>query len=213
MPRSLPGKSVALASQFQSIGTLLRHFLVTEEKIDISWVANSGVDAIRLCAKKPPSVLITSPNFSDMTGADLVPTIRRDHPSVRILLFTGTLHRELVQGMMAMQIHGIVSARSPISALVTAVAVLKEGGCYFDPLSEPFLHAPKERNPHQLTNRERTVLRLVAEGFSTKEIADQLNIRFKTADKFRGHIMQKLNLHDAVKLTRYAILNGICPLN
>jgi DNA-binding NarL/FixJ family response regulator len=74
------------------------------------------------------------------------------------------------------------------------------------------LHSPdKQSSP--LTAREQSVLRLVAEGFSTKEIASALELSVKTIEKFRERIMAKLGLHDAVKLTRYAIRTGISSLD
>ncbi len=213
MVRSSPEKSVGIASQFASVGDLLAHFLATQERFFVTWKVNLAADAISQCGRKTPAVLIISPFFPDLSGMDLVLAIRRQNPEVKILLFTGTIHQEMVRGMMAAQVHGIISASSPLTSLVTALSILKDGGCYFDRVAQPLLHPVPAAHPSHLTKRERLVLRLVAEGFSTKEIADQLHISIKTADKFREHIMRKLNLHDAVKLTRYAIRAGISSIN
>jgi DNA-binding NarL/FixJ family response regulator len=114
--------------------------------------------------------------------------------------------------MTAAQVHGVVAAQSPLPALITAINVLLEGGRYFDRFTESLFHAPSDTTA-ALSRREKEVLRLVAEGFSTKEIASELGICVKTAEKFRERIMTKLNLHDAVKLTRYAIRTGISSLD
>ncbi|HEY8899283.1 MAG TPA: response regulator transcription factor [Chthoniobacterales bacterium] len=205
-------KTIALATRYESIGSLIRHYLASNHRMNVLWQTSIGEDAIRQCRKKPPRILITSPIYRDYSGVNLAKAIRKQSPDVRILLYAGILHRDMVDQMMAAQVHGIVAAYSPLPTLITAITVLCEGGCYFDGITESMLHSPdKQSSP--LTAREQSVLRLVAEGFSTKEIASALELSVKTIEKFRERIMAKLGLHDAVKLTRYAIRTGISSLD
>jgi DNA-binding NarL/FixJ family response regulator len=205
-------KTVALASQYEAIGNLIRHYLTDHTEFAVCWETTNARDALRLCAKRPPNVLIISPVFPDSSSPDLTVAIRALNPDIRILLFAGVLHQDLVHRMIGAEVHGIVSASSPLPTLLTAIDVLMEHGCYFDGIAESFFHPPKEiYSP--LSVREKSVLHLVAEGFSTKEVASELGICVKTAEKFRERIMKKLNLHDAVKLTRYALRNGISSLD
>lgn len=212
MPKRTDDHSIALISQYASIGGLLRHYLASHARMEVLWEANTGEDGLRQCARKSPSLAIVSPNYPDMSGGQLARTLRERHPELRVLLFAGIMHPELVREMMDARIHGIVAARSPLPSLLTGVRVVLDGGCYFDGVAESMLHAPPP-GVAPLSTRERLVLRLIAEGFSTKEIAGEIAVSVKTAEKYRERIMAKLDLHDAVKLTRYALRHGISALH
>jgi len=210
MTRALSEKTVALASRFEAIGGLLRHYL-TSMDFPILWEALSGEESLRMCQKKAPKILIISPVYPDFSAPELTKAARALNPDIKILLFTGILHKDFVRQMIQAEVHGIVAASSPLPSLLTALDVLQHGGCYFDGVTESYLHASKETGA-ALSARERSVLRLIAEGLSSKEVASTLEISVKTAEKFRERIMKKLDLHDAVRLTRYAIRNGISVL-
>jgi DNA-binding NarL/FixJ family response regulator len=212
MIRRPPKRTLALASQYESIGSLIRHYVCETTEIAVTWETTSAREALALCEKQPPNVLIISPFFRDATAPHLAHSIREMNPDIRILLFAGVLHEDLVHQMIAAEVHGIVSAHSPLPTLLTAIDILLNHGCYFDGVAETYFHSSKPVC-QALSKRENSVLRLVATGLSTKEVASELGIGVKTAEKFRERIMKKLNLHDVVKLTRYAIRNGISSLD
>lgn len=204
--------SVGLGMQFESIGSLLKYYLISNCNLPISWSASLGADVLKRCTEAPPSILIASPQFPDASGAAIVRAIRETIPETRIILYSATIHPQIVAEMMDAQVHSIVAARSPLSALLTAIEVVKSGGCFFDSVAEPVIHR-RRTTTSKLTPRERTVLRLIAEGQSTKEIAGHLSLSVKTIEKFREHLMGKLEIHDAVRLTRFALRTGVASLN
>ncbi len=198
--------------QYQSIGELLAFYLKRNCRLAISWQTNRAEEILQFCQDNQPSLLVSSPNFPDMTGSEMVAKVRERFPAIRIVLYSATVHSQILAEMMEAHVHGIVAAESPLSTLVTAIDVVANGGCFFDSVAESILHRRKTTSD-RLTPRERSVLRHVAEGRSTKEIADILGLSVKTIEKFRERLMSKLDIHDAVRLTRFALRAGICSLN
>lgn len=198
--------------RYRSIGDLLESYFLRQRHFSVPWQTSRASDTLEQCAANEPDLIILSPMLADLSGAELIASVRDQFPKVRTILFTAAIHPQILAEMMASHVHGIVAAQSPLSALLTAVEVVGSGGCYFDGVVESVLHGRKTTSD-RLTPRERTVLRLVAEGRSTKEIADLLTLSVKTIEKFRERLMAKLEIHDVVRLTRYALRTGICTLN
>jgi DNA-binding NarL/FixJ family response regulator len=110
--------------------------------------------------------------------------------------------------------HGFVEKNVSIAELKNGLDSVASGGTYFGPavataLREVVANPRTSSSADLLTEREREILKLVAEGFSTKEIAVKLDISVKTADNHRNNLMKKLQLHNAASLTRYAIQSGL----
>ena len=111
-------------------------------------------------------------------------------------------------------VSGFVGKTRPWQTVLEAVNLVAAGGKYFDP-AVAHLAGRTARQPEveKLTAREREVAQLIAEGHSTKEIASLLGVSAKTIDKHRTRMMEKLRLHDAVAVTRYAINAGLVSLD
>jgi DNA-binding NarL/FixJ family response regulator len=113
----------------------------------------------------------------------------------------------------AEEARGILSADASLEALVHVACLVAGGGTYIDspflPLMDLFTTKPISGD---LSIRERDVLKLIAEGYSTKEVAQILNLSVKTVDQYRGTLMKKLHVHDVVRLTHSAIHLGIIKI-
>ncbi len=140
----------------------------------------------------------------------MLDALRNRLRSLRVVFFSGCQQEALIYQAIALGAAGYVSKVQPLRALLHAMEIVESGGKYFDPEIAHLLSRPTTINgPLMLTNREREVARLIAEGKSTKEAAGVLGISVKTLDKHRSRMMKKLRLHDAVAVTRYAIQSGI----
>lgn len=126
-----------------------------------------------------------------------------------LLVITGGPPDPLLHELVARRACGFFSRGNSLEALAHAAFLVALGGTYFDAVMQPMITQQAEgpANVH-LSQRERHVLQLVAEGHSTKEVANILRLSIKTVDKYRTSVMQKLNVHDVVKLTHCAIRMG-----
>lgn len=115
----------------------------------------------------------------------------------------------LLQSMVTRRRSGFISRSNSLEALARAAFLVVEGGTYLDhTMHELLLRRTYPAAPTLLSQRERHVLQLVAQGYSTKEVAVILRLSTKTVDKYRTSVMQKINVHDVVRLTHYAIRMG-----
>jgi DNA-binding NarL/FixJ family response regulator len=175
--------------------------------------AADGREAVRLARDLNPEVAILDLGMPLLNGLDAAREIRQIVPSASTVLLT--LHREEQYVLEALKagVRGYVLKTQAGSDLVEAVAQVMRGSIYLSPgitrvLVDAYLSG-KERPRDLLTPRERQVLQLVAEGKTTKEIAQVLGLSVKTADSHRTRLMQKLEIHETAGLVRYAIRSGL----
>jgi DNA-binding NarL/FixJ family response regulator len=156
----------------------------------------------------------------EMGGLDAARLILQRNEKQKILFLTIVDSDELVRKALEMGIRGFVQKSDAARELVAAVEALERNGTYFTSriaqmVLDGFLDHDGSR-PHRgqslLTNREREIVRLVAEGKSTREISALLGVSAKTAETHRSNIMRKLKLHSVSELILYAIRNGIMPV-
>ncbi len=150
-------------------------------------------------------------SIRDLAPRELIIRLRKLESETRILVYSRWLHPDLSRSLIAAGVHGIIFKEDSLDSLCQAIQSVMGGGFHFSPAIELPLLEDKKGTP-SLTEREQQALCLIAEGFSTKEMADVLGISVKTAEKYRERMMSKLNLHDAVRLTHYAIRNGLVAL-
>lgn len=168
----------------------------------------SGKEALKACQEMAPHLAILGPSLRDMPLSELISRLGELETGTRILVFSPRLHPDFIRSFIAAGMHGIVLKEDSLDLLSRAISTVLGGGLYFSPsLDMPLFKEGSGRA--SLTERERQALCLVAEGLSTKEVADQLGIAVKTAEKYRERVMSKLNLHDVVRLTHFAVRNGL----
>ena len=176
--------------------------------------AGSGQEAVDLCVRHAPDLLLLDVVLPGFNGVEVLSRLRRKMRGLRVVYFSGCTQEQLIAQAIALGADAYVLKTQPLQTLLEAIDKVRRGGKYFDPTLI-------QANPRMailpgwqiLTAREEQVARLVAEGTSTKEAAAVLGISVKTLDKHRSSMMQKLNLHDAVSVTRYAIIAGLTSLD
>ena len=186
-----------------------------------------GKTAVDHCLKDPPGLLIVDRYLPGMHGLEVVREIRAKLPATRILVLTGHPDGDLPARLISQGVHGFVDKSAPINYLIQAIESVIAGGMFFATNVPPKTSAAGAQQPKvepsvkagppvasldaikTLSARELEVIRLVAEGHSSKEIADRLDLSVRTVEKHRANIMDKINVKEVASLVRWCIHAGI----
>lgn len=173
-----------------------------------------GQDAYNLCLEKKPDLVILDIMLPGLNGVEVLKRFSRHLKQVRVLVFSGYKNENLLKSCMLAGAHGFVEKSATLNALKEAILSVSEGATAFGENNTKILNLALKNQKsippvELLTARERETLQLIAEGLSTRQIADKLDISAKTAENHRTNLMRKLDLHNAAGLTRFAIEIGI----
>lgn len=204
---------ILLADDHKIVRQGLRSLLLQKEEFEVVGEADDGQEASRLAAKLCPDVAILDVGMPILNGIDATREIARVSPRTRTILLTMHDDDGFVLKSLRAGVRGYLLKARAAEDLVQAISVVFKGEVYLSPgisetVVQAFLNAV-EPQPELLSDRERQVLQLVAEGKRTKEIAQILGVSTSTAESHRNHIMQKLNIHEIAGLVRYAIGHGL----
>ena len=203
---------VLLADDHQILRHSLRA-LLEREGLEVVAEAEDGQRAVELTQSLRPDVAVLDLSMPRLNGIEAARTLARDAAATRVVLLT--VHREehYVRAALKAGIMGYVLKTQAAADLLHAIREVADGGLYLSPgVSRAVVEAfvgNKRADRDALSPREREVLRLIAEGKSTKEVASVLGISVKTADSHRTRLMEKLDIHEVAGLTRYAIREGL----
>jgi len=194
----------------------LRALLFEEAPFDLVGEAAGGYEALELVEKTKPDVLILDLSMPDLDGISVTRKIKPQFPGLKILILT--LHEEeaLLKEAIKAGAAGYILKRAAEAELISAIRVILRGDLYIDPtmvrgLLEESRHPQiNQNNPTEsLTRRETEILRLIVEGFTNRQIGQELNISIRTVEGHRANISDKLGLHSRVELVRYARQHGL----
>lgn len=209
---SKTGIRVLLADDHQIVRQGFRA-LLEREHIDVVAEAGDGQQAVELAREHQPDVAVLDIAMPGLNGLDAGRAILEASPRIAIILLTVHTEEHHIATALRAGFRGYLVKTQAVDDLVHAVRAVAAGGLSLSPSISHFLvdayltgsAAPVD----PLTGRERQVLQLVAEGKTTKEIAASMGISVKTAESYRAHVMEKLNIHDTAGLVRYAIRRGL----
>ena len=196
----------------------VRALLQATEDIEVVGEAEDGDEAIREVRRLEPDVVLMDVAMPGLGGLEATLVIRKEKPDVKILVLTQYDDREYVSRFLKAGVSGYVLKKAAAGELVAAIRAVERGGLVLDPeIARDVLDEKgRERSPEQaedpyetLTDREKQVLKLVAEGSSNKEVAETLDISVKTAMAHREHLMEKLDVHSRTELIRFALRRGV----
>lgn len=212
---------VLLADDHRMIREGIRALLEREEDIEVIGEAADGREAVRLTAQLCPDVVIMDVSMPMLNGIEATRQIRRDCPDARVLILTVHEGEDYVARLLAAGASGYIIKRAASEELISAVRAVFRGQAFLYPSIAKVVIEDYVRRLHEggglsardvLTDREREVLQLIAEGYTNREIADLLHLSIKTVQNHRSKIMNKLDLHDRGDLIKYAIQQGIIHL-
>lgn len=156
--------------------------------------------------------VIADVGLFDQAGSRLIEELRGHYPDSSLILFGTAVSHGFVVRMLRLGIKGIVLVSEHENALFECLERVLSGGTYLSPelLRQAVMSGPSmDESRSDLTAREKQVLRLIAEGSTTREVAQELQISIKTAVAHRSRIMEKLDIHDTATLVRFAIRSGL----
>lgn len=188
--------------------------LNSQEDIEVVGEASNGREALELTKRLRPNIAIMDISMPLLNGLEAIRQIKKSTPETRIIVLTIHSDEEYVFQAFRVGAAGYLVKTTAFADLLSAIRAVNQGDAFLSPsvsklvLTE-FLRKTQadgeaaEESP--LTEREREVLQLIAEGHTTKEIAALLSLSIKTAKRHRENIMSKLGIHDVAGLTRYAL--------
>lgn len=212
---------VLLADDHKIMRDGLKALLEKAEDIDVVDEAADGSESVRKALEERPDVIVMDLTMPGMSGIEATRRIVEADPDARILALSMLQDRGCVVESLKAGAKGYLIKNCAAEELLIAIRALAAGGSYLcaritDLVIRDYALAntdnPSSGSSSVLSNRELEVLRLMAEGKSTKEIAYMLNVSVKTIDVQRSSIMKKLNLHSIAALTKYAVRNGLTPI-
>ncbi len=191
------------------------------EEIEVVGEAANGKETIEMVRKQTPEVVLMDIAMPIMDGAEVTYRIRKENSGLKVLLLTQYEDRDRILSGLKAGANGYIPKRATASDLVSAILTVYRGGCFLYPsvaktvIDDYFQHIRRPGRPDQyerLTHREKQVLKLVAEGHKSREIAELFGIAIKTVLGHRTSIMRKLSIHNQTELIKYAIRKHLVDL-
>lgn len=197
------------------ISDLLCAFAANLPKIEVVGEAYDGRQALELCLEKKPDLVLFEMYLPGLNGIEILRQYGSKNPRARFVAISSQFTPDTVRDLLELGCHGIVSTSASASRLKESLQEVANGGAYLCSDSANLLRksrlldSSKTQRKNRLSNREREILQVVAEGNSTKQIAALLGVSVKTIEAHRANLMKKLEARSAVELTRCAFELGI----
>lgn len=209
---------VLLVDDHAVLRTGLRLLLSSQQDFEVIGEAGSGIEALEMAASQQPDLILLDLSMPGLGGMEALPALHRRAPQARILILTmhedpQYLHRVLKKGAV-----GYVLKKAADVELISAIRAVLRGEVYVHPsmtrvLLEDMLPEVESSDELQhwntLSEREREVLRQIAYGYTSSQVATELNLSPKTVETYRARGMEKLGFTDRASLVRFALRNGL----
>lgn len=189
--------------------------LNSQPDMEVVGEAREGTEVMPLARSLHPDVAVLDISMPGLSGLELVPLLRSELPTVQIVLLSVHKKEAFVQQALELGARAYVLKTSPTDDLLAAVRAVHNGEYFLSSKVQAEIIGSYLRQPHRqedrnaLSEREQQVLRMVAQGMTTKQVASVLYLSARTVDKYRASVMQKLNLKSLNELLRYAIQHGL----
>jgi DNA-binding NarL/FixJ family response regulator len=208
--------TIVLADDHTVVRQGIRKLLETREDFRIVGEASDGEEAVKLVLEKKPDVALMDIWMPRLSGIDATRRIGKRGLQTKVLVLSMHESRDYVEEVLRAGAAGYIVKNAAADDLLDAIDAVCDGVSYLSPaitqqvvdaIARPDLSAPSGLGV--LTDREREVLQLIAEGLSSKEIAAMLGVSLKTVDSHRSNLMEKLDIHKVSGLVRFAIRTGL----
>ena len=197
----------------------IRALLEGCEDVEIVGEATEGREAIEKVLQLAPQVVLMDIAMPVMGGLEATRRIQKESPNTKVLVLTQYEDSEYILSLLRAGAKGYISKTATASELISAIRTVHQGESYLYPsatttlIEEYLTRVGGEKNEYErLTDREREILQLVAEGRTNREIADRLFISIKTVLRHRTNVMEKLGFHNRTELIKYAISKGVIDM-
>jgi DNA-binding NarL/FixJ family response regulator len=198
----------------------IRSLLESLPNLEVVGESGSGAEALTLVAQLLPDIILLDIAMSEMNGLEVAESVCKLHPQVRVIMLSMYANEAYVVQALRTGAKGYLLKDASLAELNIALRAVMRNETYLSPavskhvVSDYLRRINSDQDSEiQLTPRQREVLRLIAEGHTTREIAQALTISVKTVETHRTLLMERLNIHDVAGLVRYAIRIGLVVVN
>jgi len=213
---------VLLADDHTIVRKGLLSLLLNQENIEVVGEAQDGRDALDQIERLQPDVVVMDITMPLLNGLEATRQIKRHWPHIQVVILTVHTNEEYIFQILQAGASGYIVKQAAPDELIMAIYAAHAGETFLSPfisqtvVQEYITHARStagEDGFNSLTEREREILQLLAEGHATRDIAKILVISIKTVETHRANLMRKLDIDNLAGLTKYAIRKGVVPLN
>jgi DNA-binding NarL/FixJ family response regulator len=214
-----PAIRVFLIEDHNLVRAGIKSLLAQLQGVEVAGEAGNGRDALRMMKDEMPAmpdIVLTDIAMTGLNGMETTARITKDFPNVRVIVLSMYANEEYVMQALRAGAAGYLVKEAATSELELAIRAVARGDTYLSPaVSGKVIDktlgrvAPQSSPLDRLTPRQREILQLIAEGRSTKQIADTLKLSVKTVETHRAQLMARLEIYDVPGLVRYAIRNGM----
>jgi DNA-binding NarL/FixJ family response regulator len=211
---------IVLADDHEIVREGLRSLLEHHTDMEIVAEASDGVSAVEVATEQQPDVIVMDASMPGLNGIEATRQILHHFPKARIICLSMHSESQFVTAMLESGASGYLLKDCASEELIRAIQAVQAGTIYLSPaigqvVADHFKPGGEYNEPSAfsiLSDKERAVLQLLAEGHSTKAVAQRLNLSVKTIASHREHLMQKLAIDSIAGLTKYAIQQGLTTL-
>ena len=210
---------VLLVDDHTLVRAALRRLIDGLHNIEVVGEAGDGREAIDEVGRHQPNLVLMDISMPRLGGIEATRIIRRDYPGVQVVMLSMHMHEDYVIQSLRAGATGYLHKASPSRELELAIESAARGQLFLSPMvSKPVIEASLNQSGNgasaleQLTPRQREILKLIAEGHSSKQIAQILDASVKTIDSHRANIMERLGVHNVPGLVRFAIRFGLVSI-
>jgi len=207
---------VLIADDHAIVRTGLRALIHSESTMELVGEATGGYETIELVEKTQPNVLVLDLSMPDLDGIAVTRKIKPQFPNLHILILTLHEDEALLKAALKAGASGYILKRAAEAELISAIHTILRGDLYVDPsmvrrllTDEALPSVPSTQSTEMLTPREIDVLKLIVQGYTNRQIGEELSISIRTAESHRANLSEKLGLHSRVELVRYAREHGL----
>jgi|SRR5215213_3589643 len=207
---------IILAEDHETVREGLKLIVNSQADMEVIGEANNGSAAIKLARELAPDIVVMDISMPELNGLKATKKLKQVCPNVKVLTLTRHTDDAYLQQLIQAGASGYVLKQSAPTELIRAIHTISEGKSYLDPaLTNKVMGGYASRaaslrgtKKSDLTDREAEVLRMIAWGYSNKEIAARMDISVKTVEAHKANAMQKMDMRSRIDIVRYAILQG-----
>ena len=201
---------IALVDDHSLVRDGIRALLGVRPSFDVVGEAENGAQALDLCGRVSPDILLVDIGLKDMNGLELTRLLRIQYPDIKILILSMYDNHEYIATSIRAGASGYVLKNAPSKEIIAAIEAIATGGTFYS--AEVALKlATRKPDETELTPRESQVLIGLAQGLNNKTIARELAISVRTVETHRLSIRRKLNVDKPAGLVKYAMEHGLLP--
>lgn len=215
--------TILLADDHNIMRSGISEILNNQPNMEVIHEVDNGRDAYQAAITLQPNLLLTDLSMPKTNGTECIHNLKKRYPEIKVIVLTMHSGEEHIHDALNAGADGYILKEDSRDELLIAINNVLNGKKYLSPsISSNIVDGYLNKKDHgtkpiaswnKLTRREREVLKLIAEGFRNKDIAEHLSISIKTVGKHRSNLMKKLDLHNISSLTNYAIKNKLVNYN